>query len=75
MANRIGNYCAFYVAEPFHQYCLGANAAKDFCYYNLLKAWKAVDFSFPFVDSNTPSGFTTKVKNLWDKLPVFRDNM
>ena len=52
MANRIGNYCAFYVAEPFHQYYLGANAAKDFCYYNLLKAWKAADFSFPFVDSH-----------------------
>lgn len=25
-------------------------------------------------DIHTPSGFTTKVKNLWDKLPVFRDN-
>ena len=147
MANRTGNYCAFYVAEPFNQNNLGANAAKDFCYYNLLKAWKAADLSFPFVDSHnktysvrdgsdweqtlkprlherlnasanvvlflssetkysralreeidyaintkglpiivvypelstkadihTPSGFTTKVKNLWDKLPVFRDN-
>lgn len=35
MANRTGNYCAFYVAEPFNQNNLGANAAKDFCYYNL----------------------------------------
>lgn len=25
-------------------------------------------------DIHTPSGVTTKVKNLWDKLPVFRDN-
>ena len=33
MANRTGNYCAFYVAEPFNQNNLGANAAKDFCYY------------------------------------------
>ena len=30
MANRTGNYCAFYVAEPFNQNNLGANAAKDF---------------------------------------------
>lgn len=52
MTNRTGNYCAFYVAEPFNQYNLGANAAKDFCYYNLLKAWKAADLSFPFVDSH-----------------------
>lgn len=52
MANRTGNYCAFYVAEPFNQNNLGANAAKDFCYYNLLKAWKAEDSSFPFVDSH-----------------------
>lgn len=147
MANRTGNYCAFYVAEPFNQNNLGANAAKDFCYYNLLKAWKAADTSFPFVDSHnktysvrdgsdweqtlkprlherlnafanvvlflssetkysralreeidyaintnglpiivvypeikdkvgvhTSVGFTTKVKNLWNTLPVFRDN-
>lgn len=53
MANRTGNYCAFYVAEPFNQNNLGACAAKDFCYYNLLKAWKAEDPSFPFVDSHT----------------------
>lgn len=25
-------------------------------------------------DIHTPSGLTSKVKNLWDKLPVFRDN-
>lgn len=52
MVNSTGNYCAFYVAEPFNQNNLGANAAKDFCYYNLLKAWKAEDSSFPFVDSH-----------------------
>ena len=52
MANSTGNYCAFYVAEPFNQNNLGAYAAKDFCYYNLLKAWKAEDSSFPFVDSH-----------------------
>ncbi len=147
MANSTGNYCAFYVAEPFNQNNLGANAAKDFCYYNLLKAWKAADTSFPFVDSHaktysvrdgsdweqtlkprlhkrlkasanvvlflssetkysralreeidyaintcglpiivvypeikdkeevhSSTGFTKKVKSLWDKLAVFRDN-
>ena len=42
MANRTGNYCAFYVAEPFNQYKLGANAATDFCYYKLLKAGKFI---------------------------------
>lgn len=52
MANRTGNYCAFYVAEPFNQNNLRAYAAKDFCYYSLLKAWKAEDSSFPFVDSH-----------------------
>lgn len=52
MVNRTGNYCAFYVAEPFNQNNLKAYAAKDFCYYNMLKAWKANDPSFPFVDSH-----------------------
>lgn len=148
MSNRTANYTAFYVAEPFNETNLGANAAKDFCYYNLLKAWKASDSTFPFVNahdktynvrddsdwettlkprlhkrlgasknvilflsSNTKNSralkeeidyaintlglpiivvypdFSTKediadskgirqqVKNLWDKLPVFRDNM
>lgn len=52
MAYRNGNYCAFYVAEPFYGGNLGANATKDFCYYNLLRAWKAKDTSFPFIDSH-----------------------
>ena len=52
MANRTGNYCAFYVAEPFNQNNLGAYAARDFCYSNLLQAWKAADTSFPFVASH-----------------------
>lgn len=148
MPNRTANYTAFYVAEPFNETNLGANAAKDFCYYNMLKAWKAADSTFPFVNahdktysvrdgsdwettlkprlhqrlrasknvilflsSNTKysralkeeidyaintlglpiivvypdfstkedianaSGLRQKVKNLWDKLPVLRDNM
>lgn len=52
MAYRNGNYTAFYVAEPFNSSVLGANATKDFVYYNLLQAWKGADSSFPFNDSH-----------------------
>ena len=46
MAYRNGNYTAFYVAEPFHP-SLGANATKDFQYYNTLRMWKGADATFP----------------------------
>ena len=49
---RNGNYCAFYVREPFSESSLGANATKDFIYYNLLRAWKEKDVTFPFIDSH-----------------------
>ncbi len=52
MAYRNGNYAAFYVAEPFNSSALGAHATKDFCYYNMLRAWKGNDASFPFNDSH-----------------------
>jgi hypothetical protein len=52
MAYRNGNYTAFYVDSPFNQSNLGANSTRDFVYYNLLKLWKARDYSFPFVDSH-----------------------
>ncbi len=52
MTYRNGNYAAFYVREPFNASALGANATKDFCYYNMLKAWKGQDASFPFIDSH-----------------------
>lgn len=42
------NYCAFYVSEPFSASSLGANATRDFCHYNMLKAWKGSDSLFPF---------------------------
>lgn len=42
------NYCAFYVKEPFSESSLGAYATEDFCYYNMLKAWKGSDSTFPF---------------------------
>ena len=49
---RNGNYCAFYVAEPFSPSTLGAHATKDFCYYNLLRSWKGAESNFPFIDSH-----------------------
>jgi len=52
MAYRNGNYSAFYVGEPFNASALGANATKDFVYYNLLRAWKGADTAFPFNDSH-----------------------
>lgn len=52
MAYRNGNYSAFYVDEPFSESNLGANATRDFVYYNLLRAWKRNDSSFPFIDSH-----------------------
>ncbi|WP_073851246.1 TIR domain-containing protein [Pontibacter flavimaris] len=47
-----GNYSAFYVSEPFNECSLGAHATKDFVYYNMLRAWKGGDSTFPFVDSH-----------------------
>jgi hypothetical protein len=55
MANRTANYTAFYVKEPFSDSNLGANATPDFIYYNQLKAWKANDSSFPFIDAHAKS--------------------
>lgn len=52
MTNRNGNYCAFYVAEPFNESSLQAHATPDFVYYNMLRAWKGKDSSFPFNDSH-----------------------
>ncbi|MFV0931303.1 TIR domain-containing protein [Pseudomonas jessenii] len=52
MAYRNGNYCAFYVSEPFDASALGAHATRDFNYYNMLKAWKAIDSTYPFNDSH-----------------------
>lgn len=52
MAYRNGNYSAFYVNEPFKETNLGANTAKDFVSYNLLRAWKGSDSNFPFNDSH-----------------------
>lgn len=52
MNYRNGNYAAFYVAEPFSEYNLGAYSAPDFVYYQTLRAWKGADPAFPFNDSH-----------------------
>lgn len=49
MAYRNGNYAAFYVKEPFGSW---AYSAPDFCYYQMLRAWKGQDWRFPFNDSH-----------------------
>lgn len=52
MSYRNGNYSAFYVSEPFSESNLGANATKDFNTYNMFRAWKGADSTFPFIDSH-----------------------
>ncbi len=52
MAYRNGNYSAFYVSETASESTLRAHATKDFVYYQLLRAWKAYDSTFPFNDSH-----------------------
>ncbi|NUT85502.1 hypothetical protein HNO91_03670 [Pseudomonas corrugata] len=66
MAYRNGNYCAFYVAEPFNESSLGAHATKDFVYYNMLRAWKAKENSFPFVDSHAKT-YSVRDGSDWEK--------
>lgn len=61
----LGNYTAFYVAEPFSESSLGAHATKDFCYYNLLKSWKAKDSSFPFTNSHD-STYNVRDNSNWE---------
>lgn len=67
MANRTANYTAFYVAEPFDESNLGANATPDFLYYNQLRAWKAIDSSFPFVDAHAKT-YNVRDDSEWDTL-------
>lgn len=66
MAYRNGNYAAFYVAEPFSESALGAHATKDFCYYNMLRAWKGKEASFPFNDSHDKT-YNVRDGSDWEK--------
>ena len=66
MAYRNGNYSAFYVDEPFSESNLGANATRDFMYYNLLRAWKGGDSTFPFIDSHNKN-YNVRDGSDWEK--------
>ncbi len=67
MSNQLANYTAFYVAEPFSESNLGAFATPDFVYYNQLRAWKAKDSSFPFVDAHEKT-YNVRDDSSWETL-------
>lgn len=66
MGYRNGNYSAFYVNEPVSESYLRANATKDFVSYNLLRAWKASDSDFPFIDSHNKN-YNVRDGSDWEK--------
>lgn len=66
MAYRNGNYCAFYVEEPFNENNLGANARPDFVYYNMLRMWKGKDAEIPFIDSHNKT-YNVRDGSDWEK--------
>ena len=76
MAYRNGNYSAFYVKEPFSESNLGANATRDFVYYNLLRAWKGNESSFPFIDSHAKN-YNVRDGSDWETTlkPRIRDRL
>lgn len=66
MANRTGNYCAFYVKTPFKESNLGAHAAKDFVYYNMRYMagfFRQVKNRFYIL---------TSMKNYYEKVKIYR---
>ena len=67
MSYRNANYVAFYVAEPFNESNLGANATPDFLYYNQLRAWKGADDSFPFIDAHNKT-YNVRDDSEWETL-------
>lgn len=60
------NYCAFYVAEPFNPSALGAHATHDFCHYQMLKAWKGKDSTFPFQNAHDTT-YNVRDGSDWEK--------
>ena len=66
MAYRNGNYSAFYVDEPFSESNLGAASTRDFNTYNLFRAWKSADESFPFNDSHDKN-YNVRDGSDWEK--------
>lgn len=67
MSYRDSNYCAFYVNSPFNSNNLSANASKDFCYYNLLKAWKEKYNDFLFKDAHQNT-YNVRDDSEWETL-------
>jgi hypothetical protein len=67
MAYRNANYSAFYVETPFSTSNLGANASKDFCYYNQLRMWKAADSTFSFIDAHDRT-YNVRDDSAWETL-------
>ena len=67
MPNRIATYTAFYVNEPFDSSNLGANATPDYLYYNQLRAWRASDSSFPFIDAHAKT-YNVRDNSDWETL-------
>jgi hypothetical protein len=76
MANRTGNYTAFYVKEPFSASNLGAFATKDFVTYGQLRTWKGKNPSFPFVDSHEKN-YNVRDGSHWETTlkPRLRDRL
>lgn len=66
MAYRNGNYSAFYVTESATESTLKAHATRDFVYYQLLRAWKGDDSSFPFNDSHMKN-YNVRDGSDWEK--------
>ena len=76
MSYKNGNYCAFYVSEPFSEKGLGAHASKDFVYYNTLRMWKGGDSTFPYIDSHNKN-YNVRDNSDWEKTlkPRLRDRL
>ena len=64
--SRINSYSAFYVSEPFNPSLLGAYATHDFCHYQMLKAWKGKDSSFPFYNAHETT-YNVRDNSNWEQ--------
>jgi len=64
--SRVNNYSAFYVSEPFDPSSLGAYATHDFCHYQMLKAWKGKDSSFPFYNAHETT-YNVRDNSNWEQ--------
>lgn len=65
MAYRNGNYCAFYVDGSVNPCNLFAYSKPDFNLYQLLRAWKSDDRTFPFVDSHAKT-YNVRDESDWE---------